>query len=147
MHQRISYQFKNNVLQWVSARILGISLSKAHNIIKKFGESREISVLKSQGWKLLQNAHDIWSFRWHCIKNNKCMFLWNVLPHGLWDALRNCRPWTQGTQMLVKTVLCTKEAMCQQCPETQSLGSSSSKMDWCTVETYIVVYVYVRLFM
>ena len=46
-----------------------------HNIVKRFRESREISVCVGQGRKPQVNVHDLWALRWHCIRNHHAAVL------------------------------------------------------------------------
>ncbi len=58
---------KNKVHQRQIAKILLISASTVHNIIKIFKETGEISVCKGQGRRLLLDAHGLRALRRHCI--------------------------------------------------------------------------------
>ncbi len=55
-HKKIVEYFKNNVPQHQIANALQISSSTVHNIIKRFRETREISVRKGQGRRPLLDA-------------------------------------------------------------------------------------------
>ncbi len=58
VHKKIVEYFKNNVPQRQIAKALQISSSTVHNIIKRFGETGEISLLKGQGRRPLLDAKD-----------------------------------------------------------------------------------------
>ncbi len=58
---------KNNVPQCQIAKALQIASSTVHNIIKRFRETREISVRKGQGRITLLDAHVLQTLKWHCI--------------------------------------------------------------------------------
>lgn len=99
-----------------TARHLGISPSKIHNIIKSF---------RFQGWKPTLDACNLQALRWHCFKNGH---------HCITDIIT----WTRET--LKKTVVgkyslslhLQAQAMYQEHPETllTSLRLTSSEMDW-----------------
>ncbi len=59
--------FKNNIPQYQIAKALQISSSTAHNIIKRFRETGEISVRKGQGRRPLLDARGRRALRQHCI--------------------------------------------------------------------------------
>ena len=87
MLEKIIEMFKNNVPQRKIGKDFDISPSTLHNIIKRFKESRGISVCKRQGHKPKLNDHDVRSLRQHCIKN-------------------------RHTSISYKTLLLQKEALC-----------------------------------
>ncbi len=60
VRKKIVEYFKNNVPQRQIANALQISSSTVHNIIKRFRENGQISVLKGQGRRPLLDARD-WS--------------------------------------------------------------------------------------
>ncbi len=62
VRKKIVENFKNNVLQRQITKALLISSSTAHNIIKRFRETGEVSVRKGQGRRPLLQA-----LRRHCI--------------------------------------------------------------------------------
>ncbi len=53
-----------------NAKNLDLSPSTIHTIVKRFRESRGISVCVWQGRKPLVNVHDLWALKWHCIRNS-----------------------------------------------------------------------------
>ncbi len=57
------------------AKNWGLSPPTIHNILKRFRESRETSVCVGQGRKPQLNVHELWAFRWHCIKNSHAVVL------------------------------------------------------------------------
>ncbi len=65
--KKIVEYFKNKVPQYQIAKALQISSSTVHNIIKRFRETREISVRKGQGWRPLLDARGLWALRRDCI--------------------------------------------------------------------------------
>ncbi len=67
VRKKIVEYFKNNVPQLQIAKALQISSSTVHNIIKRFTETGEISVRKTQGRRPLLDARDLRALRWHCI--------------------------------------------------------------------------------
>jgi len=60
-------QFKNHISQYKIAKNVGPSPSTIHNIVKRFRESREISVNRAR--KPLLNVLDLRTLRWHCLRN------------------------------------------------------------------------------
>ncbi len=68
-HERSVKQIKNHISQCKIAKSLGLSPSTIHNIVKRFRESREITVHVGQGRKPQLNVLDLWVLRWHCIRN------------------------------------------------------------------------------
>ncbi len=67
MRKKIVEYFKNNVHQRQIAKALQISSSTVHNIIKRFRETREISVRKGQGRITLLDAYGLRALRLHCL--------------------------------------------------------------------------------
>ncbi len=68
VHKKIVEYFKNNVPQRPIAKALQISSSTVHNnIIKRFRETGEISVLKGQGRRPLLDVRGLRALRRHCI--------------------------------------------------------------------------------
>ncbi len=67
MRKKIVEHFKNNVPQRQIAKALQISSFIAHNIIKIFWKTGEISVRKGQGRRPLFNAHRLRALRRYCI--------------------------------------------------------------------------------
>ncbi len=67
VRKKIVEYFKNNIPQRQIAKALQIASSTVHNIIKRFRETGEISVLKGQGRRPLLDAHGLWALRRHCI--------------------------------------------------------------------------------
>ncbi len=65
--KRLWNTFKNNVPQRQIAKALQISSSTAHNIIKRFRETGEISVGKGQGRRPLLDACGLRALIRHCI--------------------------------------------------------------------------------
>ncbi len=66
---------KNHISQCKTAQNLGLSPSTIHNIVKRFRESREITVHVGQGRKPQLNVLDLWALRWHCIRNRHAAVL------------------------------------------------------------------------
>ncbi len=66
VHKKIVEYFKNNVPQRQITKALQISSSTVHNIIKRFRDTREISVCKGQGRRHLLDAHGLRALRRHC---------------------------------------------------------------------------------
>ncbi len=54
---------------------LGLSPTTIHNIVKRFRESREITVHVGQGRKPQVNVHHLWALRWHCKRNSHAVVL------------------------------------------------------------------------
>ncbi len=67
VRKKIEEYFKNNVHQRQIAKALQISSSTVHNIIKKFREIGEISVLKGQGQRSLLETRVLRALRRHYI--------------------------------------------------------------------------------
>ncbi len=67
VRKKIVEYFKNSVPQHQIAKALQISSSTVHNIIKRFGETGEISVRKGQGQRPLLDARGLRALRRHCI--------------------------------------------------------------------------------
>ncbi len=66
-HEDIVEYFKNNVSKHQIAKVLQVSSSKLHNIIKRFRETGEISMRKGQGRRPLLDARGLWAHRRHRI--------------------------------------------------------------------------------
>ncbi len=67
VHKKIVEYFKNNVPQHPIAKALQISSFTVHNIIKRFRETGEISVLKGQDRRPLLDVRGLRALRRHCI--------------------------------------------------------------------------------
>ncbi len=67
VRKKIVEYCKNNVPQHQIAKALQISSPTVHNIIKRFRETREISVRKGQGRRPLLDARGLRALRRHCI--------------------------------------------------------------------------------
>ncbi len=63
VRKKIVKYFKNNVPQHQIAKVLQISSSTVHNIIKSFRETGEISVYKGQGRRPLLDARSLRALR------------------------------------------------------------------------------------
>ncbi len=73
--ERSVKEIKNHILQCKIAKNLGLSPSTIHNIVKRFRESRDITVHVGQGRKPQLNVLDLWALRWHCIRNHHAAVL------------------------------------------------------------------------
>lgn len=66
----MNVQKKNKLrLQIIKIELQRLWISHLQYFIKRFRESREISVRKWQGWTSVLDVHDHLAFRQHCIKN------------------------------------------------------------------------------
>ncbi len=67
VRKKIVEYFKNNVPQRQIAKALQISSSTVHNIIKRFRETGEISLVKGQDQRPLFECCDLRALRRHCV--------------------------------------------------------------------------------
>ncbi len=72
---------QNHISQCKIAKNLGLSPNNIHNIVKRFRESREITVHVGQGRKPQLNVLDLWALKWHCIRKKQ--------SHGLRSTSEN----------------------------------------------------------
>ncbi len=119
-HERSVKQVTNLISQCKIAKNWGISPTTIHNIVKRFRESREISVCVGQGRKPKLNVHDLWAFRWLCIRNRHA-------------AMLNITTWPQeyfGKPLSLNTVCrCINKCNLNLCYSRRKLYINS--MQWC----------------
>ncbi len=131
-HERSVKQIKNNISQCKIAKTLGLSPYTIHNIVKRFRESREITVHVGQGRKPQLNVLDLWALRWHCIRNRHAA----VLNISTWAQEYFRKPLSFTT-----VCCCIKKCNLNLCYSRRklymlrgSLGQSSSQIVKKTVE-------------
>uniref|UniRef100_A0A803JU59 Paired domain-containing protein n=1 Tax=Xenopus tropicalis TaxID=8364 RepID=A0A803JU59_XENTR len=69
LRRKIVEQYQKGVTQRKIAKILHLSTSIVHNIIRRFRESGTISVRKGQGRKTILDARDLRALKQHCTTN------------------------------------------------------------------------------
>uniref|UniRef100_A0A803JHS9 Paired domain-containing protein n=1 Tax=Xenopus tropicalis TaxID=8364 RepID=A0A803JHS9_XENTR len=69
LRRKIVEQYQKGVTQRKIAKILHLSSSTVHNIIRRFRESGTISVRKGQGRKTILDARDLRALKRHCTTN------------------------------------------------------------------------------
>ncbi len=68
-------QITNLISRCKIAKNWGLSPSTIHNTVKRFRESRDITVHVGRGRKAQLNVLDLWALRWHCIRNRHAAVL------------------------------------------------------------------------
>ncbi len=137
-HEISVKQIKNNISQCKITKNLGLSTTTIHNIVKRFRESREISVCVGQGRKPQVNVHDLWALRWHCIRNHHAVVL-NISTRAQ-EYFRKTAVIYHSLQLhyeiQLESLLCKEKAICQfyAVMPQGSLGQSSSQIIKKTVE-------------
>ncbi len=122
LRKKIVEYFKTNVPQLQIAKVLQISSSTVHNIIKRFRETGEISVRKGQGRRPLLDARGLRALRRHCITHRHD----SVIDITKWAQENFQKPLSVNTirraicQMPTKALSCKKEAICEHGPEVPS---------------------------
>ncbi len=137
VRKKIVEYFKNNVPQCQIAKALQISSSTVHNIIKRFRETGEISVLMGQGRRPLLDAHGLRAFRRHCITHRHD----SVIDITKWAQEYFQKPLSVNT---IHHAICrcqlklyhAKRKPCEHGPEVLScpVGQGSFKIDCFKVE-------------
>ncbi len=138
VRKKIGEYFKNNVPQYQIAKALQFSSSTVHNIIKRFTESREISVCKGQGRRPLLDARGLRALRRHCITHRHD----SVIDITKWAQEYFQKPLSVNTcRCQLKLYHAKKEALCEHGPEAPScpVGQGSFKMDCFLVEKCFMV--------
>lgn len=78
-----------------TAKIMNIWLSIVHNILKRFWESREISVQEAHGWKSALDHCHIWALVQHYIKTRMILSFWVSARAREHFQKRCCLLWTR----------------------------------------------------
>ncbi len=129
MCKKIVEYFKSNVHQRQIAKALQISSSTAHNIIKRFRETGEISVCKGQGRIPLLDAYGLQALRLHCITHRHD----SVIDITKWAQEYFQKPLSVNA---IRRAICRCQlklyhakikAICEQCPEAPSVFFWSSE--------------------